>query len=97
LEPEYIKVGKKVIREGFEDKIVIAKMDGTANDSTVDDMEWSGFPTIFWVKAGASTASTFDGERTAKGMWKWIKKNSTYGAEIEEQIKSSKDSKKEEL
>jgi protein disulfide-isomerase/protein disulfide-isomerase A1 len=97
LDPEYIKVGKKVQKEGFEDKLVIAKMDGTANDSPVDSISWSGFPTIYYIKAGDSTPGKYDGERTAKGMWKWIKKNSTYGAEIEEQIKSSKDSKKEEL
>merc|ERR1712048_40673 len=53
LEPEYIKVGKKVIKEGFEDILTIAKLDGTANDSPSDKFEWSGFPTIFYVKAGA--------------------------------------------
>merc|ERR1711988_2067160 len=49
LEPEYLKVGKKVQKEGFEDILTIAKMDGTANDSPVDTIAWSGFPTIVYV------------------------------------------------
>ena len=47
LDPEYVKVGKKVKKEGFEDILTIAKMDGTANDSPVDSISWSGFPTIY--------------------------------------------------
>merc|ERR1711972_737171 len=70
LEPEYVKVGKKVEREGFADKLVIAKMDGTANDSPVDSVSWTGFPTLVFVKAGEKTVTPYDGERTAKGMWK---------------------------
>jgi len=100
LEPEYVKVGKKVEREGFADKIVIAKMDGTLNDSPNDDISWTGFPTIVYVKAGSTEVTTFDGERTAKGIWKWIKKNSTYADEINAKIAAKKDEggdKKEEL
>ena len=50
LEPEWTKVGKKVKKEGLEDILTIAKMDGTANDSPNDAITWSGFPTIFYMK-----------------------------------------------
>lgn len=86
LEPEYIKVGKKVQKEGFEDILTIAKMDGTLNDSPVDSLTWSGFPTIYYVKAGSSEPMKYDGARDAKGIWKWIKKNHSQGEMIREKI-----------
>lgn len=103
LEPEYVKVGKKVEKEGFGDRIVIAKMDGTLNDSAVDSISWSGFPTMVYVKKGSEEVQTFDGDRTAKGIWKWIKKNSSFVDEIEATISAKKEKaateseKKEEL
>jgi protein disulfide-isomerase/protein disulfide-isomerase A1 len=100
LEPEYIKVGKKVIKEGFEDILTIAKMDGTANDSPVESIEWTGFPTMYYVKMGNKEPVKYDGGRDAKGIWKWIKKNHSKADEIKAKIeakKAEKDEKKEEL
>merc|ERR1719217_605177 len=82
LEPEYVKLAKKVKKEELTDLIVIAKIDGTANDSPVESIEWSGFPSIFFVKAGSSEPVLYDGERTAKGLWKYIKKHSSRAQEI---------------
>merc|ERR1711920_1028498 len=67
LEPEYLKVAKKVIKEGFEDILVIAKMDGTQNDSPVEAISWTGFPTLYYVKAGSDEPVKYDGGRDAKG------------------------------
>ncbi|CAD7937219.1 unnamed protein product [Amoebophrya sp. A25] len=99
LEPEYNKVGKKVKKEGFEDIITIAKMDGTANDSPVDSISWSGFPTMYYIKAGEKTPMKYDGGRDAKGIWKWIKKNHSKADMIKEKLaaKAEKKEKKEEL
>ncbi|CAD7942210.1 unnamed protein product [Amoebophrya sp. A120] len=98
LEPEYTKVAKKVKKEGFEDILTIAKMDGTQNDSPVESISWSGFPTIYYVKAGASEPTKYDGARDAKGIWKWIKKNHSKADLIKEKLaaKSSKDEEKKE-
>merc|ERR1719347_360045 len=52
LEPEYEKLAKKVTKD-IDDYVVIAKMDGTANDSPTDDIDWSGFPTLKYIKAGS--------------------------------------------
>merc|ERR1712113_375191 len=82
LEPEYLKVAKKVIKEKLEDVLVIAKMDGTLNDSPVDSLSWSGFPTIFYVKAGEKEPVKYDGARDAKGIWKWIRKNHSKSEEL---------------
>merc|ERR1712096_55598 len=94
LEPEYIKVGKKVIKEGFEDILTIAKMDGTANDSPVDSIEWSGFPTIYYVKAGSDKPEKVESARDAKGIWSYIKQNHSKKDEL---IKKLVDQKAEDV
>ena len=40
FEPEYEKLGEKVVQEGFENILTIAKMDGTANVSPIDKISW---------------------------------------------------------
>lgn len=102
LEPEYLKVGKKVQKEGFEDILWIAKLDGTLNDSPVDSLSWSGFPTLYYTKAGNKTPEKYEGARDAKGIWKWIKKNHSQADLIKQKIaektasKDDKEEKKEE-
>jgi len=60
-----------------KDKIVIAELDGSANDSTVASIEYSGFPSLFWIPKGAKEAVKYDGPRDKEGMLKWIKENSS--------------------
>lgn len=86
LEPEYNKLARKLQREGFDDFLVITKMDGTVNDSPVDVIEWTGFPTIFYIKAGSKEPMTYEGERTAKGIWKYIRKHASKAQEIKERM-----------
>jgi len=90
LDPEYVKLAKKIKKEELTDLLQIAKIDGTANDSPVDSIEWSGFPTIFFVKAGSREPLTYDGERTAKGLWKYIKKQATKADEIRTRLEKRK-------
>lgn len=90
LEPDYLKLAKKLQKEELGDLLVIAKIDGTANDSPVEAMEWTGFPTIYFVKAGSSEPMTYEGERTAKGLWKYIKRHSTHSEEIKRRIEARK-------
>merc|ERR1711920_1181783 len=90
LEPEYVKLAKKIKKEELHDLLTIAKIDGTANDSPVDSVEWTGFPTIFFVKANTDAPITYDGERTAKGLWKYIKKHATKAQEIRERLERRK-------
>jgi len=94
LDPEYVKLAKKVKKEELTDLLGIAKIDGTANDSPVDSIEWSGFPSIFFIKAGSNEPMTYDGERTAKGLWKYIKKHASKAQEIRERMEKRKASNK---
>jgi protein disulfide-isomerase/protein disulfide-isomerase A1 len=95
LEPDYIKVGKKVAKEGFFDSLEISKMDGTANDSPVDSLSWSGFPTIYYIKAGSTEPIKYDGARDAKGIWKWIKNNHSMKDVLKERLAKNKEAKTE--
>jgi protein disulfide-isomerase/protein disulfide-isomerase A1 len=94
LEPEYVKLAKKVKKEELTDLLMIAKIDGTANDSPVDSIEWSSFPEIFYAKAGSSEPLKYDGERTAKGLWKYIKKHASKAQEIRERLERRKGNQK---
>lgn len=96
LDPEYTKLAKKIKKEELSDLIGIAKIDGTANDSPVDTIDWSGFPTIYYVKAGSRSGLLYDGERTAKGLWKYIKKHASKAQELRERLERRKGSKKGE-
>jgi len=94
LEPEYVKLAKKIKKEELTDLLMVAKIDGTTNDSPVDNLEWSGFPSIFFVKAGSNEPLTYDGERTAKGLWKYIKKHASKAQEIRDRLERRKGSHK---
>merc|ERR1711935_601587 len=92
-EPVKVNVGKKLKKEGIDDIMTIAKMDGTLNDSPVDSITWSGFPTMYYIKAGSSEPTKYDGPREAKGIWKWLKKNHSKADTIKERI-AAKQAKK---
>ncbi|CAJ1383756.1 unnamed protein product [Effrenium voratum] len=94
LDPEYLKLAKKIRKEELGDLVTIAKIDGTANDSPVDEIDWSSFPTIFFIKAGQSNATVYDGERTAKGLWKYIRKHATKAQELRDRLERRKGSSK---
>jgi len=92
LEPEYDLLGKKVTTEKLKDLLVIAKMDGVANDSPTDDIEWGGFPTIKFIKAGSTKVESYEAGRTAKDMWAWLRENSSHKEEITKRLTASHDS-----
>jgi protein disulfide isomerase len=96
LAPEYEKVAQKIRKEGLEDLITIAKMDGTTNDSPIDSISWEGFPTLFYIKAGSTEPEPFNGGRDAKSIWKWIKKNHSKSDEIAKRLAEKKDESKED-
>ena len=93
LAPEFDKLAQKVRKEGLDDILTIAKMDGTTNDSPVDSISWEGFPTLFYVKAGTNEAVPFNGGRDAKSIWKWIQKNHSKSDVVAERLAESKKAK----
>ncbi|KAH6659916.1 thioredoxin-like domain-containing protein [Truncatella angustata] len=82
LAPKYDDLASLYAKSEFKDKIVIAKVDATAND--VPD-EIQGFPTIKLYAAGAkSEPVTYSGSRTIEDLIKFVKENGKFKAEVEE-------------
>ncbi|KAI1172464.1 protein disulfide-isomerase [Nemania sp. FL0916] len=82
LAPKYDELAALYADSEFKDKVVIAKVDATAND--VPD-EIKGFPTIKLYAAGSKGEPvTYNGSRTVEDLIKFIKQNGKYKAEVEE-------------
>jgi len=65
------------------DKIVIAKMDSTANE--IEDLKIQGFPTIKLFSKGDNKIVDYNGERTLEGFTKFLESDGKDGAAIEEE------------
>jgi protein disulfide-isomerase A1 len=82
LAPKYEDLASLYANSEFKDKVVIAKLDATTND-TPDEIR--GFPTIKLYPAGAkSEPVTYTGSRTVEDLIKFVKENGKYKAEVEE-------------
>jgi protein disulfide-isomerase A1 len=82
LAPKYDDLASLYANSEFKDKVVIAKVDATAND--VPD-EIQGFPTIKLYPAGAKAdAVTYQGSRTVEDLIKFIAENGKYKASVSE-------------
>lgn len=74
LAPTYEKLGEAVKAAGLSDKVVIAKMDGTANEVDYPGVNVKGFPTIFFFKSGEKASPIdFEGNRDLDGFISFIK------------------------
>jgi len=91
LDPEYERVAQTIKKEGCDDLVQLMKIDGVANDSPMDSLEWTGFPTIYYVKAGSKEVQKYEGERNEKGIWKWIRRNASKANIIKERIAKNKE------
>ena len=74
LEPIYKQLAKKF--KG-NDKLVIAKMDATANDVGVG-FDYTGFPTIYLSPAEGDKPILFEGSRDIEGMEKFLNERAIY-------------------
>jgi protein disulfide-isomerase A1 len=80
LAPKYDELAALYGESEFKDKVVIAKVDATAND-VPDDIQ--GFPTIKMYPAGAKDAAvTYSGSRTVEDLIEFIKENGKYQASV---------------
>lgn len=74
FEPIYKEFAEKV---KDNENVVVAKMDGTSNESPVESIDWHSFPSIYFVKAGESTAVKYEGTRTVDGLMQFLEMNTT--------------------
>eukprot|EP01067_Filipodium_phascolosomae_P009357 Filipodium_phascolosomae@DN833_c0_g2_i1.p1 len=74
LEPIYKELAESV---SGNTHILISKMDGTQNEIPFPDFEWTGFPTLFFKKAGEAKPKQYDGERTLQALLEFVRKESS--------------------
>lgn len=80
LAPKYEELAALYGKSEFKDKVVIAKVDATAND--VPD-EIQGFPTIKLYPAGGKDAPiTYSGSRSIEDIIDFIAENGKYSAKV---------------
>ncbi|KAK9807619.1 hypothetical protein WJX72_004477 [[Myrmecia] bisecta] len=83
LAPIYKKLAKRFKKV---DSVVIAKLDGTANEH--EQLDVKSFPTLIFYPAGkGADAIPYEGERTLKGMTKFLKKHATVPFELKKKEK----------
>jgi protein disulfide-isomerase A1 len=79
LAPIYKKLAKSLADVSTA---TVALMDATANDPT-GPFDIQGFPTLYFVPAGKAPI-TYEGERTAVEMLRFVKKHATHPINVEE-------------
>lgn len=100
LAPKYDVLGQLYSQAGHNDKVIIAKVDATAND--IPD-EIDGFPTIKLFKAGdKSNPVTFKGGRTVEDLIEFVKEGKhqlsvEYTKEMKDKLEATKPEAEEDL
>mmetsp|Transcript_90174 Transcript_90174/g.206201 ORF Transcript_90174/g.206201 Transcript_90174/m.206201 type:complete len:217 (+) Transcript_90174:1595-2245(+) len=69
LEPQYEELAQEVEDQGLD--VVVAKMDGTKHNIPWQGFDIPGYPTIFYVPAGATTPEVVPG-RSAAALLGWL-------------------------
>eukprot|EP00392_Amoebophrya_sp_AT5.2_P015128 g15322.t1 len=84
--PEFRKVARKVQQSGMDKHIFVGILDGTANESPLDEVQWSGFPTVFFVKAGTKSIQEYMGKRDAETVYLWLRSVSTFQGSMDVEL-----------
>lgn len=83
LEPIYKALGEAV-QSAAINNVVIAKMDGTANEVDYPGLKVSGYPTLFFFPAGSKSAPVeYSASRDAAGFVSFLRKHATNGFNLE--------------
>jgi len=76
------------------DKIVIAKMDSTANE--IEEVKVQSFPTLKYFPAGSDKVIDYNGERTLAGFKKFLDSEGKEGAGVSEEEEEEEDEEEDE-
>jgi len=70
--PEFEAAAEEIAKKS--PNTMMALLDGTANELTNDNYVWTGFPTVYFKKAGETKPEKYNGERTTAGVLEFLSK-----------------------
>lgn len=70
--PIYNEFAKKMKNQS---NLVVAKIDGSSNESPNPDFVWGGYPTVFFIKAGSKTPIIYSEKRSVEGLQAFLAKH----------------------
>lgn len=95
IKPEYEELAKAVAAK--TDKIVIADMDGVANDIPASlNLRLEHFPTFKFIKAGTNEIINYDGALSYNGLAEFLETNASTKITLEHKAESAPDTAEDE-
>lgn len=90
IAPDYDLLASKVAASPVGKSMLVAKMDGTANDipQSVKDFKLEHFPTFLLFKAKTNEMAAYDGDLTFNGLAEFLEKNAENKVTIERKAES---------
>ncbi|KAJ8659221.1 protein disulfide-isomerase domain [Lichtheimia ornata] len=83
LAPIWEELGTAVKDQGLQDKLVVAKLDGTENDIPPEGgFSVQGFPTLKFFKAKTNEMVDYEGSRTLEDLVKFVNEHSANGVKL---------------
>jgi protein disulfide-isomerase len=70
MKPAYESIARRIRDSGLNDTLLIAQMDGTENESHMDDVDWKGFPTLLFFNKGVKVE--YSGGRDEESIWNFL-------------------------
>ncbi|PHJ14965.1 protein disulfide-isomerase domain-containing [Cystoisospora suis] len=77
LKPVYEEFARLVASSHASGSLTVAKMNGAENSLPYKQFTWTGYPTIWFIKAGSRTPLPFVGPRTVRGLYDFVQKHAT--------------------
>jgi len=71
--PEFEAAAEEIAKKSPD--TVMAILDGTANELSNEDYTWSGFPTVYFKKAGSDKPQKYNGQRETAGVLEFLSKS----------------------
>ncbi|GBE62549.1 disulfide isomerase [Babesia ovata] len=56
-------------------RVIVATLNGDGNESALDHIQWTAYPTVLLIKPGSNEVETFDGPRTTDGLKDFVNKH----------------------
>ncbi|CDR97960.1 protein disulfide-isomerase, putative [Babesia bigemina] len=70
--PVYTAFGESM---GTDGRVIVALLNGDGNESSLDHIQWTAYPTVLLIQPGSTEVVTFDGKRTLEDLKEFVEKH----------------------